>query len=55
MKRTIANQNSFVRTDYLKISFNTSILLYMLFFIIKYMHSMIVSGVHFLQEMCSHI
>ena len=51
-KYKIGNLKSFVHTNYLKISFNITILLHMLFINIKYMYSMIVSDVPFLQETC---
>ena len=47
-KFKIANQKSFMHTDYLKISFYTNILLYLLFLSVKYMHPIAVSDVHFL-------
>ena len=46
-KFKIANQDSFIHTNYLKISFNTNILS------IKYMNSMTVSDVRFWQKMCT--
>ena len=47
----IANLKSFVYTNYLKMFQSGYILLYMLFLIIKYMHSMIVSDVCFFQDL----
>ena len=52
-KFKIDNQKSFLCTYYLKISFNTNILIYMLFLNVKYAHSMTVSDIFFFCEKCA--
>ena len=51
----IVNLKSLVHTNYLKISLYITIFLCMSFLSVKYVHSMIVSDVCFLQEMCTRM